>query len=483
MWFRWTIGLLIIFRISLFLYYIAVTGDAHYEHLDTRVYVDLAENLLHKHVFAISSWDIISHTQYRDIPLGPEVFRTPGYPLFLAVIQSLGMNNHLWVIFWQEIIYFFTAILFYIFGSKFFHKRVAQIGFIFLMLAPGGIAYPKLILSETLFLPFVVGTLFSIGFYLKKPVRKYLFIAGILMGLGALIRPVLLYFPIVPAGVILFFHRYHRHVWRHISVMLITFVLVISPWLIRNYLVFEQFFFSGQSGNVITHYHLPAVWNAEGVRGYFVGRKHIRKMVAEARTKQEKKRGKPLNEVEFFNLQQKIAINELRKYPKTYLTQWISGTLKAMYVPFAVEVYNVYHAPGAPIPFIELLPDTLQAEKTDALGIPVFSKTSIVGKLFYFVTHARPLYLLSIITSMLTMIFALLGVFYIIQKKDPFLWLIMLANFYFNSVAGPTGYARFRFPIDVFWFIQAIFGGIWCWHICKHFLASLTQRNQTINAN
>ena len=154
-----------------------------------------------------------------------------------------------------------------------------------------------------------------------------------------------------------------------------------------------------------------------------------------------------------------------------------------MYVPFAVEVYNVYHNPGAPIPFIELLPDTLQAEKTDTLGIPIFSKINIIGKLFYFVTHARPLYLLSIITSILTMIFALLGVFYVIQKKDPFLWLVMLANFYFTCVAGPTGYARFRFPIDVFWFIQAIFGGIWCWNICKHFLASLKQRNQAINAN
>jgi len=483
MWFRWIIVFLIIIRISLFIYYIAVTGDTHYEHLDTKVYVDLAENLWHKHAFAISSRDIISHTQYRDVPLGPEVFRTPGYPLFLAVIKLFGMKSYLWVIFWQEIIYFFTAILFYKFASELFHKKIAQIGFIFLMLDPGGIAYPKLILSETLFLPFVFGSLFSIGLYFKNSRCQYLLIAGILMAIGALIRPVLVYFPIIAGGVVLFFYRHHQKVMMHVSVMLLSFALVLSPWVIRNYRIFNQYFFSGQSGNVITHYHLPSVWNAEGIRGYFDGREYIRKKVANVRSEQEKKLGRPLNEVEFFNLQRKIAIHELLKYPKTYMTQWISGTLKAMYVPFAVEVYNVYHKPGAPIPFIELLPDTLQAEKTDTLGIPVFSKTSIIGKLFYFVTHARFLYLTSIITSMLTMVFALLGVFYVVQKKDPFLWLIMLANFYFTSVAGPTGYARFRFPIDVFWFIQAIWGGILCWNICQHFVALLKQRNQEINVN
>jgi hypothetical protein len=181
-----------------------------------------------------------------------------------------------------------------------------------------------------------------------------------------------------------------------------------------------------------------------------------------------------LNGVEFFNLQLQVALKELAKYPKTYLTQWVSGLMKAMYVPFSVEVYNVYHEPGAKIPFIELLPDTLQAEKTDSLGIPLFSKSGLPRKILYFITHAQPLYLLSIITSVLTTIFALLGVFYIFNKKDSFLWLMMLANFYYLSVAGPTGYARFRLPIDVFWFIQAILGGMWLWAVCQRALPKFT---------
>lgn len=154
---------------------------------------------------------------------------------------------------------------------------------------------------------------------------------------------------------------------------------------------FDQYFFSGESGNIITHYHLPRVWNVEGIRGYFDGQKYIRKMVSQARVVQEKQQGRPLNGVEFFNLQHQVALKEWVKYPKTYLTQWISGTMKAMYVPFSVEVYNVYHDPGAKSPFIELLPDTLQAEKTDSLGFPLFSRSGLPGKILYFIIHAQPL--------------------------------------------------------------------------------------------
>jgi 4-amino-4-deoxy-L-arabinose transferase-like glycosyltransferase len=481
MWFNWTVGFLLLFRIGLFIYFFLV--DHTFIHLDSGAYIDLADNLLQNHVFSMSSPTPDFEVQSEDRPYGPEVFRTPGFPVFLALLKLLGMKNLLWVVFWQEIIYLLSVYLFYQYGRQLFDPKIAKIGVVFLMLNPGGIAYTKLVLSETLFMPFVFGSLFAIGFYFKKKHWKFLLFAAIIMGIGALIRPIMYYFPWVAAGTILFFYRNNKQRWLHTSAMLLTFVLVISPWLIRNYQIYGQFFFSGQASNVLVHYHVPRVWNAEGIRSYWDGRPFIRKIVAEAKVDKEKQLGRPLDTVEFFKFQQKIALEELVKYPKTYLTQWISGTLKAMYVPFAVEVYNVYHKPGAPLPFIELLPDTLQAEKTNALGIPVFSETSIIGKLFYFVTHAQPLYLLSIITSVLSMIFALLGVFYIFQKKNPFLWLIMLANFYYISVAGPTGYARFRFPIDVFWFIQAIWGGIWCWNIGKHFLASLNQRNQPINAD
>ncbi len=58
-------------------------------------------------------------------------------------------------------------------------------------------------------------------------------------------------------------------------------------------------------------------------------------------------------------------------------------------------------------------------------------------------------------------IFALFGALVIFKSKDCFLWIIMFSNYYFVCAAGPAGLARFRFPIEVFWFIQAYYGFFW----------------------
>jgi hypothetical protein len=40
-----------------------------------------------------------------------------------------------------------------------------------------------------------------------------------------------------------------------------------------------------------------------------------------------------------------------------------------------------------------------------------------------------------------------------------------MANCYFIFLPGPMGYARFRFPVDVFWFVQAYIGLVWCFSL------------------
>ena len=448
----------------MFLYFIAVDGT--YIHYDSGAYIDLAENLLRNHIFAISTPTPDFQIQAIDGPYGPEMFRTPGYPVFLALISFLGMKHLLWAVFWQEIIYGLTIWMFYHYGRKLFSQTITQIGVIFLIIDPGGIAYSKYILSETLFMPFLFASLLAVGLYFKDSNWRYLLAAGAAMGIGALIRPVILYFPWIAAATIILSTWQNKSRWLHAGAMLLSFFLMISPWLIRNYQISDQYFFSGQPSNMFANYHVPRIWNSEGIRSYWGGQKHIRKIVADARSIEEKQLGHPLNTVEFFKLQKRIAFAELLKYPKTYFTQWVSGTLKAMYVPFAIEIHNVYSDEfGAKLPFLEIFPDTLQGEKTDLFGVPLTESSGIIYKVIVFIIHVDKLYLLAIMTSVLTMLFAFLGVFYIFEKKDRFLWLMMLTNFYFICVAGPMGYARFRIPVSGFWFIQACFGAIWFWGI------------------
>jgi 4-amino-4-deoxy-L-arabinose transferase-like glycosyltransferase len=477
MWFRWTVIFLILFRVFLFYYFIV--GEGTYIHPDSGAYIDLAENFLRNHVFAISTPTPDFQVQALDGPYGPEVFRTPGYPAFLILVSFLGMKNLLWAVFWQEIIYVLTVLMFYRYGRKLFSENITRAGVLFLLVDPGGIAYSKYILSETLFMPFLFASLLSFGLYYKYSNWRYLLVAGAAMGIGALIRPVILYFPWIAAATIVFFAWKNKSRWLHAGAMLLSFFLVISPWLIRNYQLSDQYFFSGQPSNMFANYHVPRIWNTKGIRNYWDGQKHIRKIVADARSIEEKQLGHPLNSVEFFKFQKRVAFTELQKYPKTYFTQWVSGSLKAMYVSFAIEIYNIYHAPGTNIPYLEIFPDTLGAEKTDFLGVPITETSGVIFKLIHYLIQVDKLYLFAVVSSVLTMLFAFLGVFYIFEKKDRFLWLMMLANFYFICVAGPMGYARFRVPVNGFWFVQACLGAIWFWGIFEQYLNKLKFRGRT----
>ena len=425
------------------------------------MYIDLAENLVKNHIFALTSAVSDFEVQSVDVPYGPQIFRTPGYPVFLALFKLLGLNNPHWIIFTQELIYGLSIFILYRYGRPLFSETVVRVSVIFMLADPGGIAYTKLILSEVLFMPFLIGGILAIGLYLKNFNWRYLSFAGAIMGIAALIRPVIFYFPLVAAVTLIVFAWKNKQRWLHISLMLLSFTVVISPWVIRNYQIFGQYMFSGQTSNMFTHYHLPNIWNTVGVRPYFDSQQYIREIVAEDRNEVEQAIDRPLNAVEFFKLQQKIALTELAKYPLTYFTQWMRGTVKAMFVPFAVEIFLVYHKPDEKIPFLEMFPNTLNAEQTNLFGLQTSGWGSFFSNIIYYLINVDKIYLFTIIFCMINMIFALLAIIPIIKKKDCFLWIVMLANFYFICVAGPMGYARFRMPIDVFWFIQGWIGFIW----------------------
>ena len=123
MWFMIVVSLLIIFRIVAY-YYFVVTGG-HYIHPDSALYIELAGQLIETGDFflpkyqpiEIKPFGILSENSGRVLqsnpPLGPEVFRTPGYPAFLVLLHWLGINNPYAIVFVQELIYGLSIFIFY----------------------------------------------------------------------------------------------------------------------------------------------------------------------------------------------------------------------------------------------------------------------------------------------------------------------------------------------------------------------------------
>lgn len=432
MWFRVFIGVVIALKVAAFWYFVQY---GQFVDNDSILYIKLAENLQKYHVLSESSMP----------PYDAHVFRTPGYPAFLALLSSLGMEGNYWVVFWQEIIYGFCVFLFYHYGKRLFDKNIVLAGTIFLLVEPGSWVYPKLIMTEVIFLPFFFASMFLIGIYRKESKWQYLATAGILLGLGALIRPAVLFFPLVVVGTLVFFKYKSMVRWLHSGIFVLLFIVTLSPWIIRNYHHYNKIFISSAQGNILAKYHVPIIWDAAGVisreQGNILAIKKISRLVAE----QSEKLGRQLNAVEIDEIEQKFAVSELKNHLLLYLKLWVFGSLKTMVGPFITQLYDSFGIHSERVHFYEVI------NHSDS-----FAK----GVMTYFI-NLDFMFLLNAVATIVMAGFALLGVLYIIKQRDFFLWIIILANFYFIFLPGPEGYPRFRFPVSLFWFIQAYYGFRW----------------------
>jgi 4-amino-4-deoxy-L-arabinose transferase-like glycosyltransferase len=489
LWFTIIVSLLIIFRIAIYIYFVVSGGQ--YVHPDSALYLELAGQLIETGNFFLPSnppieikpFGILSENSGRVLqsrpPLGPEVFRTPGYPAFLVLLHWFGIDNPYAIVFVQELIYGLSIYIFYRYGRPLFNTNLVRAGVIFMLFGSGGLVWPKFLLSEALFLPFLLAGILCIGHYLKNSDGRLLIAAGIIMGIGAWVRPAIQYFPLIAGVTMILFDIKNQKKWLHSAAMLLAFILVISPWLIRNYYHYGQIYMSGQASNMIAHYHVPMIWMMEDVIPYYEGQDLAQQKVAEVMKQKEQQLNRPLDTVEFFKLQQEWALKELSRYPVPYLTHWLNGSYKTMYESFAIDFYDVMRVPDERLHFSEILSGNFVAKHPWGLD---FKVTGLTTGLIYYILHQDKFYLLHTIFSYLVFVFGLLGAFRILLKRNCFLFIIMLACFYFTFIPGPMGYGRFRFPVDHFWFIQACFGYLWVAEWIKLFWLKAkidsTSRNQ-----
>ncbi len=420
--------LLVLFRIGLLAYFVFTGGK--YLYPDSPMYLELAENLIKHHVFSMSATE----------PFIPHVFRTPGYPVFLAIFKFLGVENPYLIALVQELIYAATIAGFYLLSQGLFDRNMIRGGLIFLLLEPGGLAYPKLLLSEVLFLPTLVFSVLLIGQYLRNNRFRYLLLTGLMMGIGALIRPGMMYLPLVLAITIIIFNIRDLKRWMHVGALVLAFVIVISPWLARNHHYFNKFMLSGIQGYTLANYHVPMVWELFKGMPQAESQNIIQGKVDTEKKQLEKTLGRPASTADVFHLQQKVAVKELLKMPGAYSVAWLYGMLKTMNGPNIIELYDI----------LSINPDRPRL-------FQIISEQGWTG-VFYYLVKTDLLFLLNSILTILMTGLALLGAISILKSKDAFLWVMMLSNFYFIASAGPMGEARFRFPVGLFWFIQAYLG-------------------------
>lgn len=194
---------------------------------DSKHYLELSESLRNGFFGTVST----------DGQYVQETLRLPGYPMFIMICQMLFGYSQNAVVLPQAFLYLVSVFLIYKSNVWNFGRLT---GSIFLSFS---LFYPVIAINSLHILPNLLSTFFvSAGiFSIAKPEwRKRMWpfvLCGFFFGLASYQRFNLFPLGFVCAVLIFIFFKEQR---KHALVLVGVLCLIISPWLIRNYLIFEN---------------------------------------------------------------------------------------------------------------------------------------------------------------------------------------------------------------------------------------------------
>jgi hypothetical protein len=198
---------------------------------DARDYFMYAYNLRYHHVYSLKS----SAIETASSSIAPDAIRSPGYPLFLwFFMNKIPAEKTLETItFAQLLLSTLTIGLVFLFFRFFLPAPWALVASLLAALSPHLIVMNSYVLSETLFCFSIISFAWMVGFSRLRPSLWIWGIAGMMLGFASLVRPGIQYFPLVM--IFLFVGEYGwKSGLKYFGVLVLGFVLIFSPWIIRN---------------------------------------------------------------------------------------------------------------------------------------------------------------------------------------------------------------------------------------------------------
>ncbi|NQX92912.1 MAG: glycosyltransferase family 39 protein [Flavobacteriales bacterium] len=214
-----------------------MTGD--FTLFDSGQFILIADNLLQHGEFSRST----------SSPFFPDIARTPGYPLFLAIFKSFGLSLKA-VSFFQMLLGALIPVMIFRLSKKLKFDN-GWIGFVLLCLSPSLILFVPILLSDGLFL-----LLFAIAIILllKEKSWRNLILLGIVLGVMAITRPIGQFLPFLIIPYLLV----QRVSWSRVLVFFFATAMLPALWSARNYHHFETFRLSSMSTNNLLMYNATA---------------------------------------------------------------------------------------------------------------------------------------------------------------------------------------------------------------------------------
>lgn len=205
--------------------------------------------------YDILGWNIAQGRGFsvtQDKSFSPSMDREPVYPFFLAFAYLMFGHWRLPVQLMQIMFFLTTGIITYLLAKELFGSRIARYSFIGILFCPTLLSYPAFLYSEIMATLLVLLTLYYLTLAIKKENLIWYILSGIFLGIAMLCKSVLVLYGLLAALCIIFIKGYtKKESFLYALVFVFSFLLVIFPWVDRNYRIFNKPSISLRGGKVL----------------------------------------------------------------------------------------------------------------------------------------------------------------------------------------------------------------------------------------
>lgn len=350
------------------------------------------------------------------------LFRVIGYPLFLGIFYSVGLND-LAISGVQLVLDVLNVYLIYLITKRYLEGRkegenIAYAAAVFYAISPLFISFFFKILTEALFT-----TVFLLATYYFLKDKKN--VSGILLGMLILIKPVAIFYPVAFA-----IYNYLKTKNKRQSIEIVVIALAISSiWLVRNLVVLNKITYSAIS--TVNYVCWNGVYLANDVG---LDNPQWASFIKENKLSSfEECQRRPLEELE--TLAPKINSFVLAN-PLLYVKQYVKGAITFF---FPTTPNNLLKALGHEQEAVSLTYIYLKKGFDIGFLLDYLSKNSFYALIF----------VVSVIYTIALYILFVLGLKRLYTLKNYALIFLVVALILYNIVAiGPVANYRFRIPVE-----------------------------------
>ncbi len=264
----------------------------------------------------------------------PHFYRLPGYPVFLGFFYYLFGVDTKKVLWPQIVVASAIPILVFLLSMILFPGAliIAKCASLWTVFHLGFILFAGFFMTESLFI--FLFLLFLIFFFSGR----YLFWAGTFLGLASLFRPVGHYLLVLAGIMLIFSHDWLRHKIIKFATLAGAWLIPVSFWLIRNFVLTGYLFFHTLPGGHFLYLSAARVAMHTQNCSYQEARQHLHDEVHQNLAKKEAELGRPLFEIESCNVHEQLAIKYFKQSPLIALKNWCTDMFRTMFSLHSAEL-------------------------------------------------------------------------------------------------------------------------------------------------